>query len=104
MTVLYKFFGLALVAIGLPWMWLPIPFGSVLVALGLSLYISHSRRGRARVRRLRGRHGWLDLAMLKACDFLPAFMADPLARTACPPGRPRKHGRPGLPEPGKPPR
>jgi len=49
---------------GLATVWLPIPTGVPLLALGSFLVIANSRIGRSYARRLRKHIGWLDLSAL----------------------------------------
>ncbi|WP_319499192.1 hypothetical protein [uncultured Cohaesibacter sp.] len=49
---------------GLATIWLPIPTGVPLLALGAFLVIANSRAGRNAVRRLRKNIGWLDHALV----------------------------------------
>ncbi len=49
---------------GLATIWLPIPTGVPLLALGVFLVIANSRTGRNAVRRLRKAIGWLDHALV----------------------------------------
>ncbi|WP_319530072.1 hypothetical protein [uncultured Cohaesibacter sp.] len=57
------FAGLCLLA-GVATIWLPIPTGVPLLALGLFLIIANSRMGRRLFRKLRKHVGWLDHALL----------------------------------------
>lgn len=95
MSALYKFLGVCLILIDLPWMWLPVPFGAVLVALGLALLITGSETGAERLRGLRSRYHWFDRALLEACRYLPTRLADPIDRTACRNEEERRRDREG---------
>ena len=81
--MVYKICGALMMALGFPLFLTPIPFGAVLIAAGLSIYIANSHRSQAHVRLLRHRHHWLDKMLDTACRFAPGPVSQILGRTAC---------------------
>jgi hypothetical protein len=83
MIVLYKICGALLMLAGLPLFLTPVPVGAIMIAGGLTLYVGHSPRSRALVRRLRGRWGWFDSFISGVCRVSPKAVSRALGRTAC---------------------
>ena len=76
--------GWTLIAIGLPWVWSPIPFGFVIAAPGAALVVATNRKAHGWLRRLRHRYRRLDCALARAERRLPRRMRAVLQSTAGP--------------------
>ena len=76
--LLVTLFALVLIVVGLILTPSPLPFGLIIVALGLSLLVAVAPD---LVRWLRGRWRWFDRRMHDLEDRLPEFMSRPLRRT-----------------------
>lgn len=73
--------GLGLIIIGVPLMISPIPFGIVLIIIGLLVLVAANPLAAKALRALRRRHPWLDEFLRKAENLLPPDAAAPLRDT-----------------------
>ncbi|WP_421785764.1 hypothetical protein [Hyphobacterium sp.] len=71
MSLLYQLLGWTLILIGLPLTLSPLPFGIILVAIGLALIMANSRSARRHLQHLRAQHKCLDEWMRKAESTVP---------------------------------
>ena len=76
-----KFAAILCILAGLATLWLPIPTGLVLLALGLALLLMVSRQVARRLARLRRRYPGLDRWLQRAEPYLPGRLRAALAQT-----------------------
>jgi len=79
--VFLSILGAALVVVGLPLFWTPIPFGLLLIAAGLALLLSSSPAFQAWLRRRRARHRELDDVVRRAERTSPEQIRETLEKT-----------------------
>ena len=66
MRFVYQTLGFLLIALGVPLFWTPLPFGLILIAIGLALILSNSDSARDWVRDKRQQHPGFNDLMSKA--------------------------------------
>ncbi|EAP90799.1 MAG: hypothetical protein CMH91_10835 [Oceanicaulis sp.] len=66
MRFVYQTLGFLLIAVGVPLFWTPLPFGLVLIAIGMALVLSNSDSAREWVRGKRQDHPGFNDLMTKA--------------------------------------
>ena len=66
MRFVYQTLGFLLIAVGVPLFWTPLPFGLVLIAIGMALVLSNSDSAREWVRGKRQAHPGFNDLMTKA--------------------------------------
>ena len=66
MRFVYQTLGFLLIAVGVPLFWTPLPFGLVLIAIGMALVLSNSDSAREWVRGKRQHHPKFNDIMIKA--------------------------------------
>ena len=76
-----KFAAILCILAGLATLWLPIPTGLVLLAVGLALLLMVSRQVAGWLARLRRRYPGLDRWLQRAEPYLPGRLRAALART-----------------------
>lgn len=92
MQIAAQIAGWALLILGLPLFWTPIPVGAAMIAVGAALIVSSSPRARAWLRLRRERHPKLDEALGRAEVKTPERFAETLEKTDGPEAR-RLHGK-----------
>ena len=71
MRFVYQTFGFLLIALGVPLFWTPLPFGLVLIAMGMALILANYDTDRQWVRGKRQEHPKFNDLMCKAEQVTP---------------------------------
>ena len=79
--LLYQIFGWTLMVVGLLLFWSPLPLGFLLIAIGLSIVVSHNALLARHLRALRQDHQGLNERANEMEDVLPEPIADTLRKT-----------------------
>lgn len=73
--------GVLLIAIGVPFMISPFPFGFIPIVIGASIILASSARARAWLRLTRHRHETVDKTVAQAEEKTPHKVSRPIKRT-----------------------